>query len=251
MSNRLSFEQSKSILARHPLPSQLPALSVVSDAHRILAIDTQNALFFSDDDGRHWKAVASQWRGRVVKVDLISDVNALGTGSAIAQPNVRFGAIGGPVFSQKVASNSALTGAVTDATGAVIRDASIVISNAATPNVRTVKTDSTGHYIVDGLIPGNYQVEAHAPGFNTQQLAVTLASSQQSIANLTLPVGQSTETVTVSADAVPDLREMPSLAEKKAPEPVSAASHPLPLFEITTDAGERWTSTDGQIWKLR
>jgi Carboxypeptidase regulatory-like domain/Putative zinc-finger len=256
MSNRLLYERPTSVLARHPLPSRLPALSVVSAGHQTLAIDTQNTLFFSGDDGEHWKTVPSAWRGLAVKVDLIPAANAVGRGAGFAtgkpQAAATPGAIREPVFAAQVkAPDAALRGTVTDATGAVIRDASIVVSDAATPNLRTVKTDSAGHYVVDGLVPGNYRVEADAPGFSAQQLAVNLVASQQSVANLSLQVGQSAETVTVSAEAAAVPLETTSLAKKKAPEAVSVASQPHPLFELTTDSGERWMSTDGQAWKRR
>jgi hypothetical protein len=36
-------------------------------------------------------------------------------------------------------------------------------------------------------------------------------------------------------------------AKKKAAKP-SASNQPRPIFEITTDSGERWTSSDGVTW---
>jgi hypothetical protein len=42
-----------------------------------------------------------------------------------------------------------------------------------------------------------------------------------------------------------------SPARRKIPEPQPAANQPLPLFEITTDTGEHWTSIDGQTWKRK
>jgi hypothetical protein len=253
ISNRPALNQTKSILAQHPLPSQLPALSAVSTAHQTLAIDTQNTLFFSDDDGKHWKAIRSQWGGRAVKVDLTPSGVLSGRSSTIETNNIHppsnIGAFGGPIYSQPPIANSVLTGTVTDSTGAVIPDVSVVVGDTITPNVRTVKTDRAGRYLVDDLLPGNYQVEAQAPGFAAQQLAVTLAASQQNMANLTLSVGQSAEAVTVDASPMP--LETLSLAKKKTPEPPPAVIQPLPLFEITTDTGDRWTSIDGQTWKRK
>ena len=253
-SDGLALKDEKSVFAQQRLPSHLPTLSVVSAAHQMVAIDTRNALFFSDDDGKHWKTVPPPWKGRAVKVDLApSGANggsyAIGKiGGLHATSNV---AIGGPVVSPAppvptLAANSSLTGTVADTSGAVIPDASVAVVSMATKTVRTAKTDRAGHYLVDGLVPGSYQVEAQAPGFNKEQLAVTLAVSQQSLENLTLSVGQSAETVTVEASSMPSAVQ--SLARKKA-EGRPAANPSVPVFEVTTNTGEQWTSTDGQTWK--
>jgi hypothetical protein len=53
------------------LPSKLPALSVVSNARRQLALDTAGALFRSDDAGVTWQPVPIQWTGRAVSVALL------------------------------------------------------------------------------------------------------------------------------------------------------------------------------------
>jgi uncharacterized surface anchored protein len=109
-----------------------------------------------------------------------------------------------------------------------------------------VETDSAGRYVVNDLSPGSYQVEVQAPGFEKQQIAVTLTVSQQNLADFTLSVGQLALTVTVEAPA----STSSPVARKKTAEP-PPASEPLTRFEITTDTGERWTSTDGQTWMHR
>jgi hypothetical protein len=60
-------------VAKIPLPSGVPALSVASGAGRTIAIDTSGALFLSEgqdseDQDRHWTRVATQWTGRAVRV---------------------------------------------------------------------------------------------------------------------------------------------------------------------------------------
>jgi hypothetical protein len=238
------------IVAEHPLPSHLPKISTVSTEHQILALDSHNTLFLSDDGGRHWKTVPPQWPGRAVKVGLASSIRersyAVG---GIGGPTA--GAVGGLVAAPAPVAPlllraSSVMGTVTDPSGAVVADASIVVSDAAAQIVRSAKTDHTGHYVVDDLTPGSYQVEAQAPGFARQQLTITLAASQHSQANLVMTLGQAAETVTVNASAMSLAEQSP--ARKKTATPQSVGQ-PLPLFEITTDAGERWTSADGHIWK--
>jgi hypothetical protein len=244
------LDQAQSILAQHPLPSNLPALSTASNAHQTLAIDAHNTLFFSDDDGKHWQAVPSQWQGRAVKVNLASSTISSARNATIMTsnppPSSSFGAIGGPISLPGRVASSVLTGTITDATGAAIPEVSVVVTNSTTESVHTVKTDRTGRYLIDDLAPGSYRIEAQAPGFQRQSLTLTLVPSERSLANLTLPIGQATEAVTVDSSVIP--LAVPSPIEKKVAEPPSGNPF-LPIFEITTDTGKRWTSSDGQTWK--
>ena len=64
----------------------------------------------------------------------------------------------------------------------------------------------------------------------------------------------STETVDVTADE--KLAQTPaadvSAARKKKARQATVAQSPSPaLFEITTDAGDKWTSADGVTWTHR
>jgi hypothetical protein len=48
------------------LPSGFMALSTANLADRVVAIDMTGAMFLSEDDGQHWKAITRQWTGRAV-----------------------------------------------------------------------------------------------------------------------------------------------------------------------------------------
>jgi Putative zinc-finger len=50
------------------MPSGLPAISTAALQHHILAVDSAGAVFLSIDLGKTWQPVASQWKGRAVKV---------------------------------------------------------------------------------------------------------------------------------------------------------------------------------------
>jgi carboxypeptidase family protein/putative zinc finger protein len=229
------------------LPSHLPTLSSARNGHQVLAIDTQNALFYSEDDGKHWTSVASHWRGRALRVAV-----ARPAAPAITAAVSSFGAIGGPISAApaRAAGLPSLSGTITDATGAVISGASITISDAANKVTRTVTSDRSGRYLVDNLSAGSYQLGAMAPGFQKLRLAVSVVASQQNQANLTLTVGQAAETVTVQAETSDVALAAPQPALKKAA-PASAAKLPVAIFEITTDNGERWASPDGKTWTKR
>jgi hypothetical protein len=247
---------------QRPLPSRLAILSIVSQDHRVLAIDTHNALFLSEDDGQHWKPVPTQWSGHAVTVNLAvarpasSPMEAVGfmhpaapaaaAGAAIALPT--------PV----------ITGIVTDPAGAVIPNATVILSNTQTQNATTAKTDSSGRYLATGLAAGAYQLEAQAPGFEKKvQTGLTLAPGQTLQSNLTLTVGAVTESVMVTAD---QLQIEPPSADKATDQKANQKAHqnaklsaikaaraaapPIPaMFEIQTDTGARWTSPDGQHWQ--
>jgi outer membrane biosynthesis protein TonB len=51
-----------------PLPSKLPTEIMVTRDKVILAVDSAGTLFFSGNSGKDWKAVKSQWTGKVVSV---------------------------------------------------------------------------------------------------------------------------------------------------------------------------------------
>jgi hypothetical protein len=100
------------------------------------------------------------------------------------------------------AATGTITGTITDPTGGLIANASIEVRNAETNALfPTVSTD-TGVYTVLRLPPGPYSVTAGAAGFKKLTRAgLTVDAGQTLPLNLTLEVGNATESVTVSAEA--------------------------------------------------
>src|SRR5579863_8985739 len=96
-----------------------------------------------------------------------------------------------------------ITGAVRDASGAVVPGASIQITNVAT-NVTTATTSNqTGEFAVPGVAAGKYNLRVEKQGFRTFVLAgitVDAATTVRTDANLEL--GESRQTVEVQAAAV-------------------------------------------------
>ncbi len=64
-------DQAQTVPGNHGLPSGLRALSTVANARQVVAIDTHNTLFFSNDAGAHWNVITPPWQGRAVKVELV------------------------------------------------------------------------------------------------------------------------------------------------------------------------------------
>src|SRR5262249_10722166 len=93
-----------------------------------------------------------------------------------------------------------LQGTVQDSTGAVVSGAEISVTNQATNVTINTTTGSNGHYIAPQLAPGVYKITVKKSGFKTATLAdIKLDVQQIREADFTLEVGQTTETVSVSA----------------------------------------------------
>lgn len=95
-----------------------------------------------------------------------------------------------------------ILGTVTDASGAVVPQAKIVITNQGENTSRTVSTDSQGNFEASNLKAGNYTVTGGAGGFKTfKTTGLELTARQTLRVNIALELGQLTETVNVSATA--------------------------------------------------
>ncbi len=95
-----------------------------------------------------------------------------------------------------------IQGTISDALGAVVPDASIIVRNLATGEVRKLTTTQDGFYSAPNLLPGEYEISASAKGFTTQKEAkVSLAISAVQVVNFALRVGSTTEVIDVSGAA--------------------------------------------------
>src|SRR5438094_667670 len=99
-------------------------------------------------------------------------------------------------------SGARLSGTVTDPSGAVVPKAEISIKGVATGVTREVVTDNAGFYSVPNLLPGSYEVSVTAPGFSTLvRTSITLTVGAQQLLDISLLVGQVSQTVKVDAEA--------------------------------------------------
>jgi hypothetical protein len=95
-----------------------------------------------------------------------------------------------------------ITGAISDPAGAVIPSASIEAKNVNTGAVYTAASTSTGNYTLAQLPAGVYQLSASVPGFKQYiRTGITVLVAQILRIDITLEVGNITETITVNADA--------------------------------------------------
>jgi hypothetical protein len=97
------------------------------------------------------------------------------------------------------ASTGAISGHVDDASGAVVANAQVTVTNAATGDRRTTVSQSTGTFSMPLLAPGQYRIEVGAAGFKlwmTQDVSVIVSETVNISVKLT--VGTRSETVTVT-----------------------------------------------------
>jgi len=105
-------------------------------------------------------------------------------------------------FAQTVTGT--LQGAVSDAKGAVIPGAQVVIRNMETGQERTLQTNGEGAYVASFLPLGKYAVTVSSTGFSkVSQENIEIALNQTRVINFTLNPSSVTEAVVVTTDAAP------------------------------------------------
>jgi hypothetical protein len=108
------------------------------------------------------------------------------------------------VVSHAQVAGGTISGIIADSSGAVIPGASISVRSQSTGAQRAVTANKDGFYQVPNLPAGKYDVIANAAGFNKAIASgVTLTVGATQSVNITLSVGQVTESVDVSTAAAP------------------------------------------------
>jgi len=93
-----------------------------------------------------------------------------------------------------------ISGAVSDPSGAVVPNTAVIVTEVNTGAVSKTTSDAAGQYVVPFLAPGTYRIEAQAEGFQKiLRNAVTLQAGDHPIINFALAVGNTSQTVTISA----------------------------------------------------
>ena len=96
-----------------------------------------------------------------------------------------------------------VSGAVTDETGGALPGVVVTVASPALiEQTRSAVTDGTGNYFIISLAAGTYTVTFELPGFNTMvREDVVLTGAFVANVDMTLPVGELSETVTVTSAA--------------------------------------------------
>lgn len=146
------------------------------------------------------------------------------------------------------ADAQAISGTVKDQSGAAISGASISVLTARLAVVATVHTDAGGNFTVPDLAPGDYVIQAEAPGFGQARMATNVRANATPV-TIVLGIVGVRETVTVSST--------PGVAQDtaRAVQPVSVISreqidllsHTIVAEAIAEEAGVHLQRTSSSM----
>jgi len=98
--------------------------------------------------------------------------------------------------------SAAISGRVTDPTGATVSGATVMAKNVETGETRSTVTDDLGHYWVPSLAVGEYEVHITKQGFQEQvRGGIHLVVGQEASVDMALKLGQVTDQVKILEDA--------------------------------------------------
>lgn len=116
-----------------------------------------------------------------------------------------------PLWAQNVVLTGAISGRITDASGAVVPGTSLVLQNLSTGVEQSTATNRHGLYSFSALVPGTYSVTASAHGFRNAESLVHVLVGNNAVQDLCLETGASGETIKVIS-STPLLRPTESSA---------------------------------------
>lgn len=92
-----------------------------------------------------------------------------------------------------------LLGTVTDATGALVQNASVTATNLNTHEMRQAPSNVSGEYVISLLPAGRYSITVSSSGFKKfVQSDITLSGGDRRRANIILTLGESSQSVEVN-----------------------------------------------------
>jgi Carboxypeptidase regulatory-like domain/TonB dependent receptor len=110
--------------------------------------------------------------------------------------------VSGVAFGQNF--RGAVSGTVTDPKGAAIPGAKVTLTDIATRTTLTTETDAEGLYSILYITAGRHRLQVEARGFQAKVLEnVEVRVGDQLTLDLSLEVGQTSQTVTIRGDSTP------------------------------------------------
>jgi outer membrane receptor for ferrienterochelin and colicin len=105
------------------------------------------------------------------------------------------------VLAAQSTTNGAISGTVTDTTGAVLPDIIVNLKSTEKGFTNSTKTNGQGFYQFPLLEPGTYAITMSAPNFRTSTATTTVSVGSTAIVNAKLEVGAAGTTVEVTSEA--------------------------------------------------
>jgi hypothetical protein len=107
-----------------------------------------------------------------------------------------------PLFAQS--DSATLSGTITDPSGAVISNGTVLVTNTETNISQTTRSNSVGLYSFPKLAPGHYRISVKNTGFKESVRTDLILHVGDTVSeNFKMEIGSSSETVSVSADSQP------------------------------------------------
>jgi hypothetical protein len=116
---------------------------------------------------------------------------------------------GSRIVAQTTIATGSIQGTIKDESGAVIVTAIVTIRNPATRQQLQRVTNATGAYSSGALLPGEYTIQAEAPGFQSVERSVSVNVGVTVNGDLQLPVGIHSNTIEVPSSSFPVNTEQP------------------------------------------
>ncbi|MCX6549403.1 MAG: TonB-dependent receptor [Acidobacteria bacterium] len=103
---------------------------------------------------------------------------------------------------QSTAINGSIEGTIVDASALVLPGVTVTVTNTDDGSQRVVVSNERGVYRAPLLPLGSYKIVAELSGFKRfERVGVTLSAGQTAVVNISLTVGEMTETISVTAEA--------------------------------------------------
>lgn len=103
------------------------------------------------------------------------------------------------ILNAQTATSGLVSGVVSDTSGAVIPNASVVLKQRGTNATTTANTDASGHYVFPAVQPSDYMLTITAAGFQTHIVQTVHVEVQKAYNfNVSMKVGNTNEVVEVT-----------------------------------------------------
>lgn len=107
----------------------------------------------------------------------------------------------GSIRSSAQQITATMFGTVADSSGAVVANATVVLTQSQTNFTRETKTNGRGEYRAEFLPVGTYSVKVNADGFKPMvQTGIVLVATQEAALNFALQLGAESAVVTITAE---------------------------------------------------